>query len=59
MKQPPKTSIERQKALNKRREESGLKLLRNLWAHPEDHPKIKTTVAAMNAKRGIAKKEKK
>jgi hypothetical protein len=54
-----KTPTERHAELVKRREESGLKLLRNLWAHPEDHPKIKTTVAAMNAKRGIVKKGKK
>lgn len=50
----PKTGAERIAEFRKRQIEAGLKLVHNLWAHPDDHEKIKALTRALAAKRGHA-----
>lgn len=52
-----KTTAERQDSLVKRREAAGLKLLRNLWAHPDDHGAIKNYTLSLTKARDIAAKK--
>jgi len=44
-----KTPNERQQTFKKRQQEAGLKEIRNLWAKPEHHPKIKDYVKVIDA----------
>jgi len=44
-----KTAAERQQAFKQRQQEAGLKEIRNLWAKPEHHPKIKDYVKVIDA----------
>jgi hypothetical protein len=46
-----KTSAERQATLKARRIASGLRLVTNLWARPEDHAAIKAYAAKLQSKR--------
>jgi hypothetical protein len=46
-----KTTTERVDQLRARRREAGLKEVRNLWAHPDDHPAIKALALSLAAKR--------
>ncbi|WP_157266426.1 hypothetical protein [Azohydromonas aeria] len=46
-----KTGKERWAALDQRRRDLGLKPIGNLYAHPDDHDKVKDHVDKLNAKR--------
>lgn len=46
-----KTVKERQAEFIERQEKQGLKMIRNLWAHPDDHAAIKQYVAKKVAAR--------
>jgi hypothetical protein len=46
-----KTLNERQKAFRRRQQAAGQKEVRNLWAHPDDHPAIKALALSLAAKR--------
>lgn len=45
------TTAERQRSYTERREAQGLKLMRNLWAHPDDHQAIKALAEKLQRKR--------
>ncbi len=44
----PKTTAERQKAFRETQKKRGLKEIRNLWSHPDDHETIKQFVNQLN-----------
>jgi hypothetical protein len=46
-----KTTAQRVEATKQRKREAGLKEVRSLWAHPDDHAQIRAYVARLNAKR--------
>lgn len=52
---PAKTTNERQQAFKQRQADAGLKEVRNLWAHPDDHQAIKDHAAKLTKKRQKAK----
>jgi DhnA family fructose-bisphosphate aldolase class Ia len=45
------TPAERQRSYAERRTAQGLKLMRNLWAHPDDHQVVKALVEKLTRKR--------
>jgi hypothetical protein len=45
------TPAERQRTYTERREAQGLKLMRNLWAHPDDHHAVKALAEKLQRKR--------
>lgn len=47
----PKTSTERAADRKRRMAEQGLKEIRNLWAHPDDHAAIKAHAARLTSAR--------
>jgi hypothetical protein len=47
----PKTNAERQRDYTDNRKREGLKQVRNLWAHPEDHAAIKALAQRLRDKR--------
>ena len=53
---PPKTTAQRQAALRKRRADQGLTEVRNLFAKPEDHAKIKVFANFLQQKEPTPKK---
>lgn len=50
-----KSAAQRQEALRQRRLTQGLKLVRNLWAHEDDHAAIKALAAKLARKRAKEK----
>jgi hypothetical protein len=48
---PAQTPAERQRTYTERREAQGLKLMRNLWAHPDDHQAVKALAEKLQRKR--------
>jgi hypothetical protein len=48
----PKTGAERVAEFKKRQADAGLKLVHNVWAHPDDHETIKALSRALAWKRG-------
>lgn len=50
-----KTTNERQRAFKQRQAEAGLKEIRNLWAHPDDHEAIKAYAGKLTRRRQKAK----
>lgn len=46
----PKSTNERQQAFKQRQKEAGLKEIRNLWAPPEHHERIKAYAKKLQAK---------
>jgi hypothetical protein len=42
-----KTPAQRVEASKQRKREAGLREVRSLWAHPEDHPKIRAYAAKL------------
>ena len=51
--QPPaQTPAQRKAAERQRHKDAGRQEVRGIYAHPEDHPPIKTYAAKLTAKRG-------
>ena len=47
------SNADRQRVFVEKKKKAGLKMIRNLWAHPDDHPRIKKYVTTLNRKKGI------
>ena len=48
--QPARTASQRQADYIANKQRQGLKQIRNLWAKPEDHAKVREFVAKLNAR---------
>ena len=51
-----RTPTERQKAHAERKRAAGLREVRSLWAHPDDHPALRAHAAGLAEKRAKEKK---